>query len=141
MVPPTWLHEIDHTGDIGIEVTARTLKQLFARTAWGMFSILTDLDQVHAESSVALHVEANDLEALLVRWLSELNFLHTTESWLFSAFQIEVLEDGRLSATARGEHLDPKRHVVYTEIKAVTFHDLKIERRGGTWTARVIFDM
>lgn len=141
MNPPAWLREVDHTGDVGIEVTAQTLEQLFVRAAWGMFSILTDLNGVRPASSVALSVEANDIEALLVRWLSELNFLHTTDRWLFSDFRIERLEDERLSATARGERFDPNRHVIYTEIKAVTFHDLKIERRDDAWTARVIFDM
>ena len=43
---PDWFREIDHTGDIGIQVTAPTLPHLFERAALGTFHVLTDLDTV-----------------------------------------------------------------------------------------------
>ena len=141
---PTWFREIDHTGDIGIRVTAPSLERLFARAAWGTFAVLTDVDAVEPREGQVVSVEAADREALMVRWLSELNFIHTTQHRLFCAFDVEITdtEEGlSLDATCRGEPIDTDRHTVYTEIKAVTFHGMAIEETDGGWTVQVIFDM
>lgn len=138
---PAWLREIDHTGDIGITVTAATLEELFARAAWGMFAVLTDMAGVEVRETHRIAVEAADREALLVEWLSELNYLHVTEHVLLSRFTVESIDDRRLTALVGGEPVDPERHTVYTEIKAITYHDLVIEETGTGWQVQVIFDM
>ena len=139
--PPDWLREIDHTGDIGIAVRAGTLSELFERAAWGMFGVLTDMDTVRDREARAVTVEADDRASLMVRWLSELNFLHATQHVLFSRFAIEEMTDTRLAATAWGEAIDPDRHTVYTEIKAITYHQLEIEETDDGWHVQIIFDM
>mgnify|MGYP002760898671 FL=1 len=142
---PDWFREIDHTGDVGIQVSAPTLPQLFERAALGMFRLLTDLDSVHTSESTQIAVDGRDLEALMVRWLSELNYRHTVDNVLYSTFEVDSIhetEDGRvLSATVRGEAIDPDRHTVYTEIKAITFHGLDVHETDGGWAVQVIFDM
>lgn len=143
--PPDWLREIDHTGDVGLRITADTLPQLFERAAKGMFSVLTDLDAVRPAETTDVSVEGRDREALMVRWLSELNYHHTVHDRLFCAFEgMAIAEDTdglTLTAAARGEPLAPNRHVVHTEIKAVTFHGLEIRETTDGWTVQVIFDM
>ena len=142
---PNWLHEIDHTGDIGIQVAASTLPQLFERAALGMFRVLTDLDAVQTPDATTISVEGRDREALMVRWLSELNYRHTVDDVLYGAFKVKSIDetdDGlTLKATARGESIDPDRHTVYTEIKAITFHGMEIRETDNGWTVQVIFDM
>ena len=142
---PDWFREIDHTGDVGIQVSAPTLPQLFERAALGMFRLLTDLDSVHTSESTQIAVDGRDLEALMVRWLSELNYRHTVDNVLYGTFEVDSIhetEDGRvLSATVRGEAIDPDRHTVYTEIKAITFHGLDVHETDGGWAVQVIFDM
>ena len=49
--------------------------------------------------------------------------------------------DTLLTATVGGETLDPSRHPIDTEIKAVTYHQIAVEQVGGHWQARVIFDL
>lgn len=142
---PDWLQEIDHTGDIGIQVTAASLPELFERAALGMFAVLTDLPAVSAEEDVRVTVEGRDREALMVRWLSELNYHHTVDHQLFCDIAVEAIEeepDGFvLTGTARGEPLDPERHTVYTEIKAITFHGMDVRRTETGWAVQIIFDM
>ena len=138
---PDWLREIDHTGDIGIEVTGRTLSELFERAAWGTFAVLTDPETVRPRQAHAVTVEASDREELLVKWLSELNFLHVTQHDLYSRFTINELADDRLAATAWGEAIDPERHTVHTEIKAITYHQLEIQATEDGWQVQIIFDM
>lgn len=138
---PDWLREVDHTGDIGITVSAPTPEALFARAAWGLFSVLTNPGTVRPATEQEIAVEGTDRDDLLVRWLSELNFLHVTRGWLFCEFDIRHLSAERLVATARGEPAAPERHTVHTEVKAITYHGLRIRREGETWHAQVIFDM
>lgn len=140
-----WFREIDHTGDIGIEVTADTLQQLFERAAEGTFRVLADLTDVEGKEDTTISVRGRDLEALMVRWLSELNYRHTVDRRLYSEFAVASIEDAEdgvaLTATARGEPIDSARHTVYTEIKAVTFHGLDVHETETGWTVQVIFDM
>jgi len=142
---PNWLQEIDHTGDIGIQVTAPSLEVLFERAARGTFHVLADLSAVRVQGETAITVEGRDREALMVRWLSELNYRHTVDHHLFCDFTVDGIEemnDGfRLTGTARGEPTDSTRHTVYTEIKAITFHGMDIQETDTGWAVQVIFDM
>ena len=142
---PSWLREIDHTGDVGLRVRADTLPQLFERAAAGAFYVLSDPSDVAPAESTSLIVRGRDREALLLRWLSELNYRHTVDRRLYTDFAVSsVTETGDewvLEATVRGEPIDPDRHVVYTEIKAVTFHGLAVQPTDDGWEAQVIFDM
>lgn len=142
---PAWFREIDHTGDIGIQVTAPTLPQLFERAATGMFRVLTDLEAVQSPESTQITVDGRDLEALMVRWLSDLNYRHTVDHVLYGAFDVASItttdDSLTLTATAHGESIDPDRHTVYTEIKAITFHGMEIRETGEGWAVQVIFDM
>ena len=138
---PDWLQFLDHTADAGILVQAPDLKELFARAAWGMFSLVTDVDTVRPVERSRFRIEASDLAALMVNWLSELNYRHVTEHRLFGKFSIIEIGEEWLLAEVAGERLDPTRHKIFTEIKAVTFHDLRVERDDRGWKTQIIFDL
>lgn len=138
---PKWLESIDHTADVGICVRAPSLEQLFARAAWAMFSVITDMDSVRVTQVTRVAVEADDRGKLLVRWLSELNYLHVTNHRLFCRFDILSLSDQRLEAEIGGELIQTQRHTIHTEIKAVTFHELLLAHDDRGWKARIIFDV
>jgi len=59
----------------------------------------------------------------------------------FSRFEVQQLSERHLVAQAWGEPIDPARHTIYTEVKAITYHGLKLERRDEQWYARIIFDL
>ena len=138
---PEWLQQFDHTADVGIVVTADDLRQLFARAAWGMFSLITDMAAVRPAEKVDVSANGPDREALLVRWLSELNFRHATDRWLFCRFDMHSLDAENVSASVYGERLDPRCHVIRTEVKAITYHGLRIWREVQGLRGRVIFDV
>lgn len=114
---PDWLQEIDHTGDVGIVVTAPDRNRLYARAAVGLFWVLTDVEAVRDREAVDVPIEAADPESLMVRWLSELNVLHATQNVLFRRFDVDIRDtaDGlHLDASAYGEPIDRDRHTVFT---------------------------
>jgi SHS2 domain-containing protein len=138
---PKWLKFVDHTADAGITVEAPDLARLFERAAWGMFFVIADLAAARPTHTTRISIDAPDRVALLVRWLSELNYLHVTEHHIFSEFRIAGVGERHLEAAVSGEPIDPARHTIFTEIKAVTFHDLRLERDGPGWKAQIIFDL
>jgi SHS2 domain-containing protein len=138
---PEWLKFVDHTADAGITVEAPNLLRLFERAAWGMFFVMTDLAATQATESVRISIDAPDRVALLVRWLSDLNYRHVTEHRVFSDFKVARVTAQHLEANVFGEVIDPARHTIFTEIKAVTFHGLELKRVARRWMAQIIFDL
>ena len=110
-----------------------------------MFEIIADLKTVESRKAIKIELEAPDLEELLVSWLRELLYRWSTEEILFGEFTINFFstqgKKKRLSAEVRGEKLDPARHQLKTEVKAVTYHELMIQRGAGGWMAQLIFDV
>ncbi len=132
---------IDHTGDLGMLVFGADLRELFVHAAWGLFDLMTDAERIEPRLNRDLTVEAIDLEDLMVRWLGELLYAYDTHRFLAVNAAFHTLEPTRLRATLRGETFDAERHPIDTEIKAVTYHQIAVERLGAGWQARVIFDI
>lgn len=130
-----------HTADIGAEIEAETLEGLFADAATALADLLVESGEIRPVESRSVRVAAEGLPELLVEWLSELIFRLDTEGLVFRTFEFARLEAEGLEATVRGEPLDPDRHAPGREVKAVTWHDLQVERTGGGWKARLLFDL
>jgi SHS2 domain-containing protein len=141
MQPVSSFEPIDHTADVGYRLAAPTLPELFAVAGRALFDAITELDSIRPQLERKIEVEAGDVEALLVAWLSELNFRCVTELELFCEFVIDAISPTSARATVRGEKIDPARHVIQTEIKAVTYHELFVREVEGGWEAQVIFDV
>lgn len=133
---------LDHTGDLGVHVYGNTLPELFTNAASGMLEAMVASDSVDAVKQISIEVTAESLEDLMVAWLDELIFKHEVEEICFQRVEILQITNTKLSATGYGEPTDLKKHIVYTEIKSVTYHQLIVEQRpDGTWFAQVIFDL
>jgi protein archease len=132
---------IDHTADIGIDVFGDSLQELFSNAAFAMFDIIADLSNVKNKDEYIISVSGVDREQLLVNWLSELLYIHDVKGLLFKDFVITNITDTQLDAIARGERYKDGIHVIKTEMKAVTYHNLSIIRKDNRWQARIIFDL
>ena len=133
---------IDHTADLGIRVRGKTLKELFTNAAHALFETVAVLDTIDAISQFRINVTAESAAELMVVWLDELIFRHEVDEVFFKYVEIVELSETCLSACAYGEPVDFTKHVVYTEIKSVTYHQLSVSQSpGGEWTANVIFDL
>ena len=132
---------LDHTADVGLEARGADLAELFSNAARGMFAIIGCPDMIRPSKELLVKADADNLENLLVNWLSELLYLSATQGILFCRFDIAQIDQQHISAKALGEPIDPSRHELYAEIKAVTYHDLKVAKVGQIWVARVLFDV
>jgi SHS2 domain-containing protein len=131
----------EHTADLGLRVRSPDLDSLFAEAAQAMFSaIVEDLTAVQPQHAIEVILTGTDREYLLFDWLKELLYFFDAEHWLFSKFEVHVRDDG-LTATAWGEKLDCSRHVLEHEVKAITYHGLRVEQTAAGWLAEVIVDI
>ena len=133
---------IDHTADLGMRAYGKTLKELFTNAAQGMLEVMAATKTISEVKQIRINVEAESLEDLMVTWLDELIFKYEVEEVLFRRVKIQQINEKELSAIAYGESPDLTKHVVYTEIKSVTYHQLVVEQKpNGDWFAQVIFDL
>ena len=131
----------DHTADLGIRIRGADLNTLFVDAARGLFAAIVDgLNTVRPERQIDIEIAGTDREYLLFDWLRELLYRFDAEHLLFAKFQVRVSETG-LIGMACGEPIDSERHVLSHEVKAITYHGLRVEREGDEWVAEVIVDI
>src|SRR5262249_31048642 len=131
----------EHTADLGLRVRAPDLNALFAEAARALFSAIVEhLSTVERRQQVNVELPAGEPEYLLFDWLNELLYRFDTEHLLFSRFEVQV-DDKVLHASASGEPLDRTRHMLSHEVKAITYHGLRVENTPDGWLAEVIVDI
>ena len=133
--------EIEHTADLGVEITAADLLALFASAGEALYALIADPATIENREAIKVSATGANPEDLLHTWLCELLALFNVEGFVGKRCEITYISDGQVQGRVSGEKLDLKRHAFHTEIKGVTYHDFKVWQDAGTWHARVIFDV
>ena len=136
---PRGFEYIDHTADIGIRAWGPTLAAAFEEAARGLVANMVEVDAAKEVGEAALSVDAESIERLLFRFLEEVLFLFETERWVIVRAQVRFSGETKLDARLFGEAYDASRHGHVHEIKAITFHDLAVQRAPPE--VRVIVDI
>jgi SHS2 domain-containing protein len=132
---------LNHTADIGIEVWGKTKKDALANTVEAMFDLIADSKDVSVVQKKQITIGGADTADMLINLLREALYLFYADAWLCKKCEILELNKQKIVARFSGEPYDAKKHQLKMEIKAVTYHTLKIERVDKGWRARVIFDV
>jgi len=148
---------LDHTADLGLEVRAPELPELFRRAALGaMWLVLERQPGQFGEGALpsredetrSVELGEEDLPDLLRSWLRTVLFWDETEGFVAVDTRLILLptpfcdSPDRQAFGLRGEvtgRFDQGPRV--REIKGVTLHGLRVERLEGGWFGRVIFDV
>lgn len=133
------------TSDLTFRAYGETLDDLFAAAADATTgAMVRSLDTVACTASHPVHLTAGALDLLLMTLLDEIVFWKDAERQLLRAADVRVAwRDGRyeLRAELRGERIDPARHDLEADVKAVTLSGLRVERAGDGWLAQVTLDV
>jgi SHS2 domain-containing protein len=131
----------DHTADLGLRIGASGLDLLFEEAGQALFSaIVEDLGTVRPLQRLDIEVQGDDRAYLLFDWLKELLYHFDTEHVLLARFEAHVGEKG-MTGSAWGEPMDRARHNLEHEVKAITYHGLRVEQGADGWLAEVIVDI
>jgi SHS2 domain-containing protein len=133
----------DHTADIGIEVTGQTAKVLFVNAAAALFDVMIEnkTGVVATKQQKKITVEGSDVSDLLINFLRELLYLFNGEQFITDNCEIIKFSNKELQARLTGESFNSTKHLIKTEIKAVTYSGLTVEKQKTGWKARIIFDV
>ena len=129
---------LEHTADVGVRAFGPTIESVFEQATLGLLDI-TGAGRTGTGEVVEIEVEAADLGALLVYWLEEVLFLQDARDSVVGDVAIDAVTEtdarGRVTIAARETDLEG------TAVKAITYHQLRVERQDTGWVAVVYFDI
>lgn len=130
---------LEHTADVGVRATGDTPEDAFEAATLGLAETAGIWRPGEGET-IAVELESEDLGALLVDWLSEVLYLHDSRRAAIAGVDIDEVTDttirGSITLADLGE--GPGEG---TQVKAITYHQLSVEKRADGWTAQVFFDI
>ncbi|MGB9643142.1 MAG: archease [Candidatus Ratteibacteria bacterium] len=132
---------LEHPADIAIKVYGRNLQELFENAALGLYDILSpkkksDDSEYHREHTFSSDSE----EGLLVSFLNELLFIALKEHLIFYKFLFNIDCSGKekmLVCAMTGHKIEG----IEREVKAVTYHRMKIRKVKNFLETEIIFDI
>ncbi|MDR0335407.1 MAG: archease, partial [Methanomassiliicoccaceae archaeon] len=100
---------LEHTADILVRCTGRTVEECFGNAAYALFDQMLDIGTIEKRTKFSFSAEAEDIEDRLYLFLSELLFLFDAESSVMCDFKVRF--DGpKVLCESYGETYDAKRH-------------------------------
>ena len=132
---------LEHTADLGITTWGDSVKDLFINSACAMYDIISDIQFINPLISFHVKADGMDKDELLKNWLSELLYYFHVKNILLGRFDIEYISDNNIVSLVAGENIDSIRHSLKREVKAVTYHNLKITKKNDRFQTDIIFDV
>ena len=132
---------LDHTADLGIRVSGTDISHLFENACSTLIELLLDIKYSSSTTLTQVVINGDDLEDLMVRWLGEILYLFEGENTIVISCKITNISKKHLEAELETISFDPLIHEVVREIKAVTYHDIQVDRKNDSWEASIIFDL
>lgn len=133
------------TADIAFSAWGETLEETFVAAATAVVQVMVEnLDAIRPCQERQITVEHEALDLLLFNFLQEPVYYKDAEQLLLVVTQVEIARHAglyRLTATARGERLDPARHHPRVDVKAVTLHRFRLQQSARGWEALVVLDI
>ena len=130
-------HEVEHTADWAIHIRASNMEGLLHSAAKGMLEMMGMESSNSPRETTHIEITSSDRESLLVEWLEELLYIIESKAVGFDQMEIDVENDRKVIALVKEiPNVTPSK-----EIKAVTYHGLKIEDVEDGLEATVVFDV
>jgi SHS2 domain-containing protein len=129
--------EIEHTADVAIRVTASDFSGLLKQAALGMLHLMGILgNEIIAENELKLSFDYVSKEDILVQALNEVIFQLETGNVAYIPDQV-VIDDQHAKVHYSGCKWDQD----FSEIKAVTYHQMEIVEDFPGLHCMVVFDV
>lgn len=128
--------EVDHTSDKAIKVWAPDLPGLLQQAAIGMYSLIEICPQENSIIKKHMVLNTLDIETLLVSFLSKLLSFLEKDHLLFTEIHSRV-DLNKCEILLTGVRIKPAR----IEIKAVTYHNLKVLTTEHGLETTIVFDV
>jgi SHS2 domain-containing protein len=131
----------DHTADLGIRIFAPTLEELIRPATEALYAVIGELAASGPSEVLKLDFTEEDEPSLLRAYLAELLRLFETSNWMVTEPAVTEFAANHLRITGQTMHIDPGASIFYREVKAITYHELAIEKSDDGYVATVIVDI
>jgi len=141
---------IDHTADVIFEVNGKNLEEIFENSALAVFEVQADLKKIKRKIKKKIKLKNANVEDLLFGFLEELIYIKDAKYLVFSKFKVKLLEkisskmnktEFLLECVAEGEKINPKKHGLKTDVKAITLHEFYLKKVKNGYKARILLDI
>ena len=135
---------LNHTADIRVAVWGKTRKELFGNAVAAMFDVMVNMpgeDKTKPLEEKTVKITGNDLEDTLINFLREALYLFNGQGWLIRSCEPLEVTKRSIFARLQGEPYNRQQNPLKTEIRAVTYHGLIINKSKKAWQAKVVFDV
>ena len=133
------------TADIAFEASGFTLEEMFVEAAEATLNVMVnDPSAITRHETITIVLENDDVDMLLFDFLGELIYLKDTRRLLLRVQNIAIKRgDGvvELAVTLGGEKIDPARHHLNVDVRAVTMHLFEVTKTDDRWRATVVLDI
>ncbi|MCU0573116.1 MAG: archease [Syntrophobacteraceae bacterium] len=133
------------TADAAFRAWGATAEELFIAASDALVNVMVErLDSIEPREQRSMALEAEAMEMLLFELLQEIIFYKDADQLLLRVGRVEISacnDHFSLRAEASGEMIDPARHDLIVDVKAVTFHRYRVEQTPEGWEAFVIVDI
>ena len=132
----------EHTADIGIEIESTTLSEAFQEVSLSFSEIITGGSLPEVLTSKEVFLESDNLDSLLVDFLSYLIVLFDTDDFIAGSAKLEISKKNSFQIAGKlvGENYNQDKHGYGVEIKAISYHQLLVQE-GPPAHLRVILDL
>jgi len=136
--------QFDHTADIGFNIEASSLDELFKASAIATFDTMVEIKEIKPKTKRIIKLKNKDIDQLLFDFLCELIFLKDSKYMLFSKFNIKIKQEKTkeysLTSEIFGEKINPKKQPLKIDVKAITFHEFFVKKEKN-WKAKFVLDI
>ncbi len=143
-MPYRYLEDIA-TADVAFEARGKDLAELFPAAADALMNVMvSDLASIGKSVELEFGVEHEELDLLLFNFLQELVFFKDARRLLLRVDSAEISRGTAgyaLTARASGEELDPEKHDLIVDVKAVTLYRFEVRQTEDGWLATVVLDI
>lgn len=133
------------TADVGFVASGATLEECFTAAADATLEVmLAGVAALRLRERREVRVEAAALDLALLSFLEEIVYRKDAEQILLRPTRVRVTRRGDqwvVDAVLEGEGIDPTRHQLCADVKAVTLHGLSVQWHDGQWDATVVLDV
>ncbi len=133
------------TADIAYLVYGKKIESLFSNAAEALTQTMVDIAKVKPLQSLKIEAQDSKLENLLLDFLNEILFCKDSKRMVFSRFCIKIskleAKGYRLNANLQGEEIDPLKHKLKCDVKAVTRHKFYLRKEKKEYSARIVLDI
>ncbi|BCS90860.1 MAG: protein archease [Candidatus Micrarchaeota archaeon] len=138
---------VSHTADIAFIAYGSSYKELIDNSVRALIESISYVDDIKKDidrlqrRSIIIDARSDDIESLIWRSLQLLISYSDAESLLPFSIESSSLNDSNKHYSAKISAIDDSPYYRKFDVKAVTLHNLKLNKNRSTYSIKIVLDV